>query len=487
MNLLVFCHFLVLATAQLCVVSDVDTTPIARDFDAQVCRSVQALSCCPLSSQPAIRDHIADRARLLFSNTNSNDSSIRSSGACAFNALQLLCAALCSVEQALVARVQPVSSNASLSFRHVVFPVDSRYVADLWRSCRLRCDRETGATFDRRFNASAFLSQFDGVLRFLDYNVPLEWHFQFVPQLNASAGGPALLASRAASLARAPCGPDDVPCNATNTDDFVSALPSCDVPTTIATTLPPSTTPVSPPLAPSQSDSPIIIPVVCGILAIFLVGIVGCVLLARQCRRPPRAEPLEFEVGHELDENGLNRPRRRPVSSSPARQVAQDRRRSAARRQSRRLADEIDDENTSDGDDAVNSMDSAASEQDRVPSPCSVCSTALIRREVAFWCESCNACRRGLCLYCDRIGREDALFCRKCHKLLPGMLPAPDTAALDGDCAICLDSFDEQAAVELPCKHVLHRSCFMTWFAKSPKHNNLCPICKQKLKSGALE
>jgi hypothetical protein len=375
--------------------------------------------------------------------------------------------------------------------RLVLFPVDFRYVDGLWRSCRERCDRASGLPFGASVDgAAAFLALFDGVLQFDDHNVPLDWHFQFRIHTNWT-DGPALLAAPTASsssLARAPCGLDDTPCN--STVDYVSKLPSCDVPTTMtsrATTQ--SSMSASAPLSPSLADEPLIVPLICGMVAIFIVGVVGCVLLARQCAKP--AEPIDHEEELVLDDDSShtddahNRPRRRPSSASPARQVAIDRRRSAARRQSRRLAG---DESSSDGDDAVNSMDSAASEHELAPPPCADCGGVLARLDDGLWCAACRACKRGICLYCGRTGRHGALFCRGCHKLLPGMLPQPDEAAIDGiDCAICLDSgFDEQPAVELPCKHILHRACFMQWFAKSPKHNNLCPICKQKLKVGAV-
>jgi hypothetical protein len=473
-------------TAQTCVLSDIDTSPVTRDTQSVVCRSVQALSCCPLASQASIQAHIANRSERIFADSISG-------GACAFNAMQLLCASLCSVEQALVAkRVDSApNSTSDRQTRLVLFPVDLRYVDGLWRSCRERCDRASGLTFGASVDgAAAFLALFDGVLQFDDHSVPLDWHFQFRIHTNWT-DGPALLAAPTASsssLARAPCGLDDTPCN--STVGYVSKLPSCDVPTTMtprATT--PATASASAPLSPSLADEPLIVPLICGMVAIFIVGVVGCVLLARQCAKP--AEPIEQDEELVLDDDSShtddahNRPRRRPSSASPARQVAIDRRRSAARRQSRRLAG---DESSSDGDDAVNSMDSAASEHELAPPPCADCGGVLARLDDGLWCAACRACKRGICLYCGRTGRHGALFCRGCHKLLPGMLPQPDEAATDGiDCAICLESgFDEQPAVELPCKHILHRACFMQWFAKSPKHNNLCPICKQKLKVGAV-
>ena len=51
----------------------------------------------------------------------------------------------------------------------------------------------------------------------------------------------------------------------------------------------------------------------------------------------------------------------------------------------------------------------------------------------------------------------------------------------DGDvCPICLDKLDQEETVEPSCKHLVHKRCIASWFAKN---NKTCPTCRTELNS----
>jgi hypothetical protein len=52
-------------------------------------------------------------------------------------------------------------------------------------------------------------------------------------------------------------------------------------------------------------------------------------------------------------------------------------------------------------------------------------------------------------------------------------------------CAICMEGSEvlELRLVQLPCHHVFHASCLMTWFQKGAHR---CPLCNQTSTSGII-
>jgi hypothetical protein len=50
---------------------------------------------------------------------------------------------------------------------------------------------------------------------------------------------------------------------------------------------------------------------------------------------------------------------------------------------------------------------------------------------------------------------------------------------IDDTCSICMESYKEKKEqISLPCKHIYHKDCVMTWL----KNNNTCPYCRLQLK-----
>lgn len=44
----------------------------------------------------------------------------------------------------------------------------------------------------------------------------------------------------------------------------------------------------------------------------------------------------------------------------------------------------------------------------------------------------------------------------------------------DTECCVCLCEYDNNDVVHmLPCNHIFHRRCIVTWFQKQPR----CPLC----------
>ena len=54
---------------------------------------------------------------------------------------------------------------------------------------------------------------------------------------------------------------------------------------------------------------------------------------------------------------------------------------------------------------------------------------------------------------------------------------------LDVKCPICLSKFKRVDIIkELPCKHIYHKGCVLTWL----KSSNLCPLCKYDIKNDII-
>lgn len=51
----------------------------------------------------------------------------------------------------------------------------------------------------------------------------------------------------------------------------------------------------------------------------------------------------------------------------------------------------------------------------------------------------------------------------------------------DEQCCICLDDLRDDECAQLPCGHILHRSCVSKWLVMTP----LCPLCKSHAVSQA--
>tara|TARA_X000000368_G_C22464049_1_gene464777 strand:- start:90 stop:338 length:249 start_codon:yes stop_codon:yes gene_type:complete len=65
---------------------------------------------------------------------------------------------------------------------------------------------------------------------------------------------------------------------------------------------------------------------------------------------------------------------------------------------------------------------------------------------------------------------------RKSAKVLPIIFPKTEKAFDEKTCAICFKGFNENKAT-LPCGHVFHAYCALTWFEKKME----CPMCRMKL------
>lgn len=52
-------------------------------------------------------------------------------------------------------------------------------------------------------------------------------------------------------------------------------------------------------------------------------------------------------------------------------------------------------------------------------------------------------------------------------------------------CAVCLEDFDDEMVLQLPCKHAFHRDCISVWLLN---RSTRCPLCNQVVDdSGKLE
>ncbi len=469
----IFSCFVPVVNAQ-CLLSDVDTIPQSRP-DSLVCMNLQSLSCCPYATQESIAKRIAELDGTF------------GDGGCGFNVRQLMCTALCGIEQALGGRVVQRSNET----RVIEFAVDESYAANMYLSCKQRCDASHNTIFAvSKPNPNVLLSLLGGTLEFDDHGVMLHDSYNFVVKNRTHTS--ALFAVDGASLTRKRCGDDDTPCVKI---DFISSLPPCSIPRTVTTqTEPVLSSPTTEQHGESVDSIGVLIVVATTLPVVCMIVIAMCVLFARRMAHDDgKVAGLHLDPMHNLafeapryddpDDNFVRGPNGHRVKrlASPNNVVAAERRRSAARRRSRQLAGS----DMSSDDDAVNSMDSCESEPPI--QQCSVCATPVSIDEnwpYALSCTYCNAARRGICVYDAKIGREDELFCLKCHKVLPGMLPRTAKDVTNEDCSICLDPFGNAPSrvVELPCSHVLHLNCFVSWFERNPKHNNHCPLCKSKLK-----
>ena len=65
---------------------------------------------------------------------------------------------------------------------------------------------------------------------------------------------------------------------------------------------------------------------------------------------------------------------------------------------------------------------------------------------------------------------------KKSAKVLPLILPKTDVEFEEKHFIICYKNFDD-SKVTLPCGHVFHSYCVLTWFEKKME----CPMCRTKL------
>lgn len=50
------------------------------------------------------------------------------------------------------------------------------------------------------------------------------------------------------------------------------------------------------------------------------------------------------------------------------------------------------------------------------------------------------------------------------------------------ECVICLENNQENSNLKyLPCSHIIHPKCLMTWFQKQQKMGRNCPLCQQNI------
>ena len=50
------------------------------------------------------------------------------------------------------------------------------------------------------------------------------------------------------------------------------------------------------------------------------------------------------------------------------------------------------------------------------------------------------------------------------------------------ECVICLENNQENSNLKyLPCSHIIHPKCLMTWFQKQEKMGRRCPLCQQNI------
>ncbi|CAK7335809.1 unnamed protein product [Dovyalis caffra] len=76
--------------------------------------------------------------------------------------------------------------------------------------------------------------------------------------------------------------------------------------------------------------------------------------------------------------------------------------------------------------------------------------------------------------YVDEIMRKGSVNC-VCHSSLQVLKrPKPDSSSKE-QCPICLAIMDgEQEALQLPCSHIYHCDCILTWL----RNNSSCPLCR---------
>jgi hypothetical protein len=440
---------LIRCCAAQCVLSGVDTTPL-RVADALVCPQFAAFACCSSVAQRSIAAHHATLRALVGAD--------ETRGACAFNALQLSCTALCSVEQALGVDV----ANGSLTVH-----VDAAYADALWLSCRERCGvRNVFSGVDE------LLASFGTVLAFDDYGVNATWNVSFVRRSESATRGAVLVApSRNTSLARRPCGDDDAPCgNGNGAFVFVSRLPPCSLPVTrpVPTAATNATTADDAELRRVDAATIAATLAVLGSMAFCLCGGVLFVCWKRKAQQA-----------------------RLHVLPVPPRPRSARSRRDDAPRPPRARARQAHEQPPDDAMESVDDLRSAESCGGGGGETCDVCANELevdaAFSAFALRCRSCNAVKRGICVRCGRVGRPADRFCRGCHRILPAIVPSPASLAAQADCAICLEAMATCAsAVELPCKHVFHRDCFVqTMLSDDGKFSSKCPLCNRVLKKNA--
>ncbi|GAA5954779.1 hypothetical protein JCM3765_007773 [Sporobolomyces pararoseus] len=75
--------------------------------------------------------------------------------------------------------------------------------------------------------------------------------------------------------------------------------------------------------------------------------------------------------------------------------------------------------------------------------------------------------------------RSSSLVSSSSSSSLPLRGPNPRYPSLT-DCSICLDSFivNESIVIELPCSHLFHRDCAMSWLLT---RKGVCPICRKSV------
>ncbi len=431
------------------MLSGVDTTPLSV-ADALVCPQFAAFACCSSVTQRAIAAHHATLRALVGAD--------ETRGACAFNALQLSCTALCSVEQALGVDVDV--ANDSLTVH-----VDAAYADALWLSCRARC-----GVRDVLSGVDALLASFGTVLAFDDYGVNATWNVSFVRRSESATRGAVLVSpSRDTSLARRPCGDDDAPCgNGTGSFAFVSRLPPCSLPVTrpVQTTATSATTADDAELRRVDAATIAASLAVLGSMAFCLCGGVLVVCWKRKAQQARLSELHALPLP----------PRPRSARSH----------RNDAPRPPRARARQAHEQQRDDAMESVDDLRSA--ESCGGGETCDVCASELevdaAFSAFALCCRSCQAVKRGICVRCGRVGRPSDTFCRGCHRILPAIVPSPASLTAQADCAICLEAMAScESAVELPCKHVFHRDCFVqTMLSDDGKFSSKCPLCNRVLK-----
>jgi len=64
---------------------------------------------------------------------------------------------------------------------------------------------------------------------------------------------------------------------------------------------------------------------------------------------------------------------------------------------------------------------------------------------------------------------------KKSAKVLPIIFHKTEKVFEEKNCIICSKEFDDNEAY-MPCGHVFHSYCILTWFEKKME----CPMCRQK-------
>ncbi len=70
------------------------------------------------------------------------------------------------------------------------------------------------------------------------------------------------------------------------------------------------------------------------------------------------------------------------------------------------------------------------------------------------------------------------MFKKKIKKsqIVPIIFPKKGNIYMETKCVICYTDFKDNS-ISLPCSHVFHGGCILTWFEKRME----CPFCKTKM------